>query len=296
MARQALGRGLRALIPDAPADTPGSVREIEVERVSPGPYQARFQLKEDGIEELAASIREHGVLEPVIVRPRGQEYELVAGERRWRAARLAGLRRIPALVRDLDDRQMSEIGLVENLQREDLDAVEEARAYQRLAEEFGLTQDEIARAVGKKRSTVANSLRLLTLGDRILELVRAGVLSAGHAKVLVGVEGEQLRAGIAEAVLEGGLSVRATEELVRERARTAGRGRADRPSGKERARERTTPALAEIAVRFERLLGTRVRIKGRAGKGRIEIEYYSATDLDRLYEVITKGGAAGRGT
>lgn len=279
--RKALGRGLAAIIPQA-AETERSqtaVHEIAVTRISPNPDQPRREFSTEQLEELAASLREHGVLEPVIVRPKGADYELVIGERRWRAAQLAGLEAIPALVRDLEDRQVLEMALVENLQREDLNPMEEAEAFRRLGEEFGLTQEEIAARVGKQRSTVANRMRLLELEESLQSKVRQGRLTAGHARAMLAVPSSEERLELAERVVAEGLSVRAVEELARQVAK--GRPARQRRKSGFRVRE-----LDELQEQMQQKLGTRVRIVRREGGGQIEIEFYSEDDITRIYELI----------
>ncbi|HEY8498691.1 MAG TPA: ParB/RepB/Spo0J family partition protein [Limnochordales bacterium] len=303
MSRQALGRGLRALIPESSLGVGEGLREVPVAEVAPNPFQPRRQFADDNLQELAESIRAHGVLEPVVVRPvEGREpvrYELVVGERRWRAAQLAGLTTLPAVVRSVGDREMLQMALVENLQREDLNPVEEAEAYRRLVEEFGLSQEEVARAVGRKRPTVANAMRLLELEPEILEALRSGRLSAGHGKALLGLPPGPSRVQLARRVMERPLSVRETEELVRRLAQgppdgsqaRAGPGDGARGSGGAGEPRR----WAEVEAALERALGTRVVIREGRRKGRIEIEFYGEEDLVRLVELLgqVEYGASG---
>ncbi len=253
-----MGRGLEALLGPGPAE---EVREIPLAEIEPSPYQARGRLDAGKMEELVASIREHGVLQPVLVRPRGERYELVAGERRWRAAREAGLEKIPALVRTLDDRQALEIGLVENLQREDLNPLEEARAYRRMIEELGYTQEEVARRVGRSRAAVANALRLLSLEEEIRRWIEEGKLTAGHARALLAVRGARRLAlasvRVEEAASGRSLSVREAEALAR----------------KARKQEDWVAALER---ELEDHLGAKTRLRwGRRG-GRLEL-FFSDT-------------------
>lgn len=285
-----LGRGLRALIPEeVETSAEGDVVEIPVGRIEPAPFQARQEFNEEALAELAASIAEHGVMQPVVVRPlAGERYQLIIGERRWRASRQAGLEKIPALVRDVDDLTSSEMMLVENLQREDLNPLEEAHAYKRLTMEFQLTQEEIARRVCKSRPFIANSLRLLQLPGEVQDLLSRGLLSAGHAKVLLGLEGGDKQSALAQQIIARKLSVRDTE---REAQRIQ---QAKAPSitatSVGRSKDLEVEALEE---RLRQLLGTKVRISfGRQG-GKIEIEYYSSDELNRLLELIDptlKGG------
>ncbi|NLG68996.1 MAG: ParB/RepB/Spo0J family partition protein [Firmicutes bacterium] len=295
MSRQALGRGLRALIPESATPRPegGRLREVAIEEVAPNPYQPRRQFADAELQELAASIRAHGVLEPVVVRPVvGREpvrYELVVGERRWRAAQLAGLTSLPAVVRPVGDREMLQMALVENLQREDLNPLEEAEAYRRLMEEFGLSQEDVAQAVGRKRPTVANTLRLLELEPEIREALRAGRLSAGHGKALLTAPPGRARVERAQRVLEAGLSVRETEELARQLAQgreAPGVGRARGGDRRPSASDESERRWSEVEAALERALGTRVVIREGRRKGRIEIEFYGEEELVRLVELL----------
>jgi ParB family chromosome partitioning protein len=279
VARKGLGRGLEALIPPGEASE-GQVVNLEISRIDPNPWQPRRRVDQAALEELAASIREHGVVQPIVVcRTEGGRYRLVAGERRWRACQLLGWDTIPAIVRELSDRESTEMALVENLQREDLNPLEEASAYRMLQEEFGLTQEEIARRVGKSRAVVTNTLRLLQLPARVQQLMSEGWLSAGHGRALLAVEDSEDLVRLAEEVAGKGLSVRETEELVRS-------GRRQRASGARRTREQE-PEWAQAAQDLSERLGTRVRIRSnREGKGRIEIEFYGPEDLDRLLAIL----------
>lgn len=282
MSRKALGRGLKALIPEAEGEQ-GEVRPIPIELIDRNEEQPRKHFDEEQLEELRESIATHGVLEPIIVRPVEGRYQVVVGERRWRAARLAGLKTVPAVVRQLTDKETMEIALVENLQREDLNPLEEADAYRRLMAEFGLTQEEVAARVGKKRSTVANRLRLLDLEEEIRLEVEAGRLSAGHAKVLLGVPDRAMRLELARRVVEEGLSVRALEEAVVEsERRTVARVETPRRSSR-----RVDPLVQDLEERLQQALGTKVRVVHRGDRGRIEIDYYSEDEMERLIEVLT---------
>lgn len=268
--RKALGRGLEALIPGASAVSPGfspsSIVQIALDRVRPNRFQPRQHFAEAELEELAQSIRQQGLLQPVVVRPVDGGYELVAGERRFRAAQRAGLAEIPAVVREVDDRAALELALVENLQRTDLDPIEEARAYERLRTEFGLTQEEIAARVGKHRSTIANTVRLLRLPEEIQREIAAGRLTAGHARALLAVDSPEEQRRLAREFLQQGVSVRDAE-------------RRSQP-----ARRRTLePDWRAVEDRLRRLLDTNVRlVPRRNGSGKLEIEYYSIDQLNRL--------------
>ncbi|MBI3750275.1 MAG: ParB/RepB/Spo0J family partition protein [Chloroflexi bacterium] len=272
-----LGRGLAALIPQRPATTAGAT-EIALDRISENPRQPRQRLADDALATLAASIREHGVIQPILVTETLDGYRLVAGERRVRAARMAGLERIPAVVRQLADREQLELALVENLQREDLDPMEAARAYRQLIDEFAFSQEDLASRVGRARSTVANTLRLLDLHPAVQAAVAAGQVSEGHARALGGLLTEA-QPRVLDLVTEGDLSVRQAEELVRRlrEPRQAIAAEADPAQARD-------PDLDRVEEDLRRALGTKVRLaKSRRG-GRIVIEYYSDEELSRLYD------------
>jgi ParB family chromosome partitioning protein len=274
--KPALGRGLSALLPgrdEVPRGT--SPREVEIERIDPGRLQPRRRFAVETLSELAASIRELGVLQPLVVVARGDRYEIVAGERRFRAAALAGLARVPVLVREVgSDRELLELALVENLQREDLNPIEAAEAYGRLREEFGLTQERIAERVGKERATVANSLRLLKLPAPVKEMVREGALSAGHARALAALSSADDQQRLADEVVRRGLSVREAERRV------AAFG-APPAAKSERRRD---PFTRDAEEKLSRRLSTRVRIVRRRRGGRIEISFGSEEELIGLFE------------
>jgi ParB family transcriptional regulator, chromosome partitioning protein len=299
--RQALGRGLAALIPGAPAPpAPGliarrasdppreGVRTIAVEEIHPSPGQPRTQFHDARLDELAASIRTQGIIQPLIVRARSGQgenagYELIAGERRWRAAQRAGLHEVPAVVRDVAPTQAFEMALVENLQREDLNPLEEATAYQRLVEEFGYTQEQLSDRVGKDRSTVANALRLLRLPESVRALVAEGRLSMGHARALLGLEAAAAMEKLARRVVSAELSVRKVEELVRKARQEQEQGRTAAPATPS-ARQPSTSAR-DLALRLTRALGTRVEVvEVGQERGQIAIHYHSLDQLDALLE------------
>ncbi|MDR5708934.1 MAG: ParB/RepB/Spo0J family partition protein [Armatimonadota bacterium] len=281
--RRGLGRGLGALIPGAGGVARGEpVELLPVERIRPSSVQPRQEILPESLEELVASIRAHGVLQPVLVRPVGGEYELVAGERRWRAAILAGLERIPALVRPLSDAQALQVALVENLQREDLNPVERARAFQRLISEFGLTQQQVAEAVGLSQPTVANALRLLALPEPILRSLEEGRLREAHGRLLLSVEDPLLRERLWRAALEQGLSVRALQERITRENR-----KRPRPQSSTRADPDVEAVLEALRVRLQ----TQVRVRRGRRKGVLEIEFYSEEDLARLCDLLLGGPA-----
>ena len=278
-----LGKGLNAIIGadivSEVIDRPRGI-EIPVDRLSPNPFQPRRSFSDEGLGQLAESIRQHGVLQPVIVRPSGDGYQLIAGERRWRAAQIAGLQRIPAVVRELDDPGMVQVALIENLQREDLNPIEEALAYLKLMDEFDMTQEQLSSTMGRSRPAIANAVRLLNLPAEILRAVEERRLSEGHARCLLAIpdQGDQLKA--AAEIIGNGLNVRQAEELVKGITRNVSR---------ETTRKRTSeedPDAVRLTQRLGERLGTRVKLAGSVSKGRLQIEYYSAEDLDRILEII----------
>lgn len=236
------------------------------------------------------SVRVHGVLQPVVVRSKGDgEYELVAGERRLRAAKAAGLSRIPAVVRELTNVQSIEVALVENIQREDINAIDAAFAYKRLAEEFGRTQEDIAFELGKSRSTIANTMRLVSLPEDVRECLRAGRISEGHARAILSLEGARDQSELCSRALAAGLSVRETERLARQWARTAGGAGTGGSVSRETILDRQDPNIMEIEAELRRILGTKVSVIKNKDRGRIEIEFYSDDDLERLFSVLAGG-------
>jgi len=286
MQKKGLGRGLSALIPVAaePRTEPkqeNSQFEVAVERIVPSPLQPRRAFDETKIEELASSIRNQGIIQPLVVRPNGDQFELIAGERRWRAAMKAGLSRVPVVVRNATDHEALQLALVENLQREDLNAIEEANGYRRLQEEFHWSQEEMAAKVGKSRPAIANAMRLLALPAVVQQEVTVGNLPAGQARSLLGLHTEPLIVSACREVIAKGLSTRETEKMVRNLL-----------FGRRRRRlvPLIDPDLKFVVEELQRLLGTRVRLlpKARSAKGKIEIEYYSQADLGRIFETITK--------
>ncbi len=277
---QGLGRGLAALIPQrAPSAVPGTI-EIALDHIRANPRQPRLRIDDAALETLAASIRAHGVIQPILVAETIDGYQLVAGQRRVRAARMAGLERIPAVVRQLADRDQLELALVENLQREDLDPIEAARAYRQLIEEFGFTQEDLASRVGRARSTVTNTLRLLELHESVQAAIMEGTISEGHARAIGGMATE-LQPAVLTTVVDQGLSVRQAEELVR-------RLREPRPAP-ERPVRTLDPELERVEEDLRQALGTKVRLARSRRGGRIVIEYYSDEELGRLYERLTGG-------
>ncbi|MBM3470464.1 MAG: ParB/RepB/Spo0J family partition protein [Armatimonadetes bacterium] len=284
--RRALGRGLGALIPGAGPEAPSGAIELPIDRIRPNRMQPRTGFDEESLAEMGASIREHGVLQPVLVRPMPDGYELVAGERRWRAAAAAGLRTVPALVRHLDDRGALEAALVENLQRENLNPMERATAYRRLQDEFHLTQEAVARRVGRSQPSVANTLRLLTLPAEVQASLTAGRITEGHARALLAIEDPRRLLAVWKEVEAKGLSVRETESRARPRAISRGiPARARRDAGE----------INIIQQRLQDALGTQVRLRlRRNGSGEIRITFYTPADLERLLDALTRQGGKPR--
>lgn len=278
--RPALGRGLAALIPGASGSAPsgmgsGGVRSVAIEKIEVNSTQPRKQFDEDQLEDLAASIREHGVLQPVVLRQQGDHYEIVAGERRWRAAGKAGLYEIPAIIKDLTDEDALAVALVENIQRQDLDPLEEAEAFHRLATDHGFSHEEISKSVGKSRSAITNSLRLLQLPPSLLGHLTTGKLTAGHARALMSIKDDAAINQVANEIISRKLSVRDAEQRARLHQQR---------SLKSKSATRRSPAELALEERLQRGLGTKVRLHHRGGQGRLEISFQSLEHLDDLTE------------
>jgi ParB family chromosome partitioning protein len=278
--RPALGKGLSALIPDAPEPPRAGVLEVDIDLLAPNNLQPRVQMDDARLQELADSIKANGIIQPILVRRTGTTYRIIAGERRWRAAQRAGLHKVPVVVRDVSDgKELLELALIENIQRENLNAVDEALAYRRLADEFGLTQDQIAAAVGKDRSSVANFMRLLKLPDEVRADLASGALSMGHARALLALTDAPAQRHAAREVISRGLSVRDTEVLIKK----LGDPTKDRGPAEPKADVHTR--AAEDRMRFA--LGARVKIIRRKGGGVIQIDFGSENELNRIYELLT---------
>jgi ParB family chromosome partitioning protein len=292
--RSGLGRGLSALIPaDAKTTTSSILREIPVSSIESNPFQPRGRFDEDSLSSLTESIRALGVLQPVLVRSTGADtYQLIAGERRWRAARRAGLQSIPALVKDLEDQASLEQALVENLHRQDLNPLEEAAAYQQLIEDFHLTQEDVAHRVGKSRVTVTNTLRLLGLPPSVQRMLADGQLTAGHARALLGTPDRAFQESLARKTVSESLTVRAVEEAVRIRNTPA-----EGPAGAEVARRVRSrlpaPGFAELEELLANLLQTRVKVEMSSGMGRLRIDFADLEDLERIYRLMISGAPSG---
>lgn len=284
--RRALGKGLESLLPSKQAVTSeesGHPREIPVELISPSRFQTRMRFDEVELNELAQSISATGVVQPVIVRQSGDKYELIAGERRWRASRIAGKATIPAVIRQVSDEQAMEMTIVENLQRTDLNPMEQARAYDRLAREFKLTQEQMAQKTGKDRTSVANFMRLLKLPVEVQHYVEAGELSFGHARTLLALESTAQMEAAARKVMALSMSVRQTESFVK------GLLDPERKLGKiEAVADSVDPNVREAEIALQRALGLKVKIEDKNGRGRVTIEYGRLAEFDTLYEMLTK--------
>ena len=295
-----LGKGLGALIPPGAAESSaasaGGLQEIPVASIRPNPYQPRGNFDEETLGALADSIREVGILQPVLVRPAEDGFELIAGERRWRAARRVGLQTVPALVRETDDNTALEEALVENLQREALNPLEEAAAYQQLIEDFSLTHDQVASHVGKSRASISNMLRLLQLPPAIQKLVHDGRLDMGHARALLGTPDRAFQEQLAKRAVDEGLSVRAVEDAIREHESRPGNGEqgaATAPSGARPTRSALRPpGLLELEELLGDHLDTRVRISMGSARGKVVVEFSTLEDLERIYRLMTEGSAA----
>jgi ParB family chromosome partitioning protein len=281
VSKRGLGRGLSALIPGASQESGelDSINELPLEFISPNPDQPRTDLDDEAIRELAESIRRVGLLQPIIVRPLGDQYQIIAGERRWRAARLAGLEKVPVRVISATSAESLGLALIENLQREDLNAIEEARGYRRLLDEYQMTQAELADKVSKSRSAITNSMRLLDLPEEVQELVYQGRLTAGHARAILAIPDEASRTKLAQKAIDEGLSVREVENLAR--LYLAGQGdREPRPPAPR--------SFKIVARKLRKMLGTGVRVRMTKTKGRIEIDFHGEDDLERIYRILTE--------
>ena len=291
VAKKGLGRGLDSMIPDpgkkvaattkketVSVEKTGAEVMINISEIEPNREQPRKNFDEDALAELAESIKLYGVIQPLLLKKRDNYYEIVAGERRWRASRLAGLKEVPAIVRDYTEKEIMEISLIENIQREDLNPIEEALAYQRLITEFDLKQDEVAERVSKSRTAVTNSMRLLKLDERVQKMVIDGMLSSGHARTLISIEDKELQYNTAMKIFDEKLSVRETEKLVKKLL-------TEKPEIKKI--ENNPVIYRGLEEQMKNIIGSKVAIRSKAnGKGKIEIEYYSTDDLERIMELF----------
>jgi len=274
-----LGKGLGALIQDIDRDETVNVQEVELSKIFPNPHQPRKIFDEEKLEELAASIRQHGIIQPITVQRSGEGYEIVAGERRWRAARLAGLATMPIHVRDVDDSEMLELALIENLQRDDLSPMEEAYAYKALIEELSYTQEVLGKRLGKSRPHIANTLRLLALPQYVQDALDKKSISAGHARALLMAGDKELLQEVFKLIIDKGLSVRETEKLC-----CVSQEQDEKANG--RAKKTNTVFEKDVMVRLQEFLGTGIRISRTEKKGVVELDFYSEEDLTRLCDLI----------
>jgi ParB family chromosome partitioning protein len=284
MARKALGRGLSSLLREVEEKPAAGLDQIPLDSIDPNPFQPRHTFPEGSLKELAESIRSSGVVQPVLLRHAPGSpgrYHLIAGERRWRAARLAGLREVPAIIREINDQDGLELALTENLLREDLNPLEVAHAYESLQQKFGLNHAQIADKLGLNRTTVTNTLRLLRLPQSVQEMISKGELSPGHARALVSAESPAVQARLARLIVERGLSVRQVEQMLAKRSSKAEPEESAEPAPFD-------PNTRAAVLELERTLGTRVKIVGNAKRGKIEISYFSGEDLNRIYELIIR--------
>jgi ParB family transcriptional regulator, chromosome partitioning protein len=289
MARQPLGRGLSALLgEETVTTTEAASHEIDIDLIEPNPEQPRTRFSEGQLEELAASIRANGIVQPIVVRKFGRGYQIVAGERRWRAAQRAELRRVPAVVKEVSDEKLLELALVENIQRQELNPIEEAKAYRKLIDNIGLTQESVAEQVGKERSVVTTALRLLRLPAEIQRLIEEGGLSAGHGRALLMIDDPKAQRTVAGWATENAWSVRETEKAAKRAA--SGRGSAVSKTGPADVPRAADANVKAAESKLKRTLNTNVKItEGKKGTGgKIEIEYYSMDDLDRIFHLLIK--------
>lgn len=286
--RPALGKGLSALIPDAPAATRSGPLEVDTDLLQPNEQQPRLQMDDARLDELAASIKANGIIQPILVRRASDGYRIIAGERRWRAAQKAGLLKVPVIVRDVQEgQQLLELALIENLQRENLNPLDEAVAFQRLTDEFRLTQEQVAAAVGKDRSSVANSMRLLKLPEEVRADLSSGAISMGHARAILGLGDAAAQRHAAREVIGRGLSVRDTEALVKKLSKnSADVGQGPEKTAQSEPQSDIHTRAAEDKMRFA--LGAKVRIVRRGARGVVEIEFASEGELNRIYEHIVR--------
>jgi ParB family chromosome partitioning protein len=277
--KRGLGKGLGALIPENEEKVQNAIIEIKITDVEPNDKQPRKAFDDEALTDLSESIKEHGVVQPIIVRKLGNSYQIIAGERRWRASRLAGKKTIPAIVKECSNLEVMELALIENLQREDLNSIEEALAYKSLIEEYNMTQEEISRQIGKSRPTIANSLRLLQLPRQIKNMIAEGKITQGHARALLVIEGEKKQLEMAERIINQQLNVRQIEKLAKETKR---KDKTIIPSDKYQIE------IMQLEERLKTVLGTKVTIHHKNDKGKIEIDYYSNEELDRILDILEK--------
>lgn len=274
-----LGKGLGALIPEETSSEKNGQVMIAVSSIYSNSKQPRQYFDNEKISELAESIKQHGVIQPIIVNKEEDKYIIIAGERRWRAAKLIGLKEIPSIVMNLSDKDILEISLIENIQRQDLNAIEEAKAYKRLLTEFKIVQEELSDRIGKSRTAISNTLRLLNLDEKVQNFIIEGILSEGHGRAILGLNNKELQYEVAQKIIDNKLSVRETERIVKNINE-------DKPEEKKEIISNTNPFYKDIKNRLQNYFGTKVVISNKKNKGKIEIEYYSEEDLQRILEII----------
>ncbi len=280
MNKKALGKGLGALILSANEETgSGGVVELKINEIEPNAGQPRKRFDDQKLIQLSDSIKEHGIVQPIIVRREDNIYKIVAGERRWRAARLAGLSSVPVIIKDVSNRQVMEMALIENIQREDLNPIEEAEAYEKLLNEYNMTQEELSKSIGKNRSTIANIIRLLALSDKVKESLIDGEISNGHARALLSIEEKEIQEKVCKEIIEKSLNVRETENLVK---------KIQTNSNEVKRVKNDDENIIKIEDDLKKILGTKVKLYNKNKKGKIMIEYYSNDELERLLEIFKK--------
>lgn len=278
----ALGKGLGALIPDddlleSENSNSEAILKIDINLIKANEDQPRKYFDEQKIYELSQSIKDHGIIQPLILKKSGERYVIIAGERRWRAAKLAGINEVPAILMDLSNRDVMEISLIENIQRQDLNPIEEAKAFYKLIKEFKLTHEELSLRIGKSRAAITNTMRLMNLDERVQQYIIEGIISEGHGRVILSIEDKDIQYNIAQKVIDEGLSVRALEKLIKSLQN-------EEKSKKEK--EQANPYYKDITEKLEGLFGTKVIINSKKNKGKIEIEYYSEDDLQRIIDIM----------
>ena len=278
MEKRGLGKGLGALFLSAETDNDSGVRELRINEVEPNSEQPRKHFNDEKLEQLAESIKIHGIVQPLIVKRDANTYKIVVGERRWRAARLAGLSTVPVIIKELSSKQVMEIALIENIQREDLNPIEEAEAFEKLISEFEMTQDDVAKTVGKSRPAISNAIRLLTLQEKLKNYVINGEITSGHARALLAIEDKELQNKAADEIINKGINVRETEELVKRLLKKKEKAKHKKPNAE----------YISLEEKFREIFGTRVKIQNSNKKGKIVIEYYSVDELDRITDLISK--------
>ena len=286
MARSKLGRGLDSLFDDSaplPQEEGDSVTSIKITLIDPNKNQPRRSFDKEKLAALAQSVKEHGVIQPIVLTKNGDRYKIVAGERRWRAAKKAGLKEIPAVIREYTEQEIAQIALIENLQRENLNPIEEALGYQTLINKYDMTQEAVSTTLGKSRSAIANSIRLLSLDEGVQSRLISGEISSGHARALLSIDDPEIRTAVLLSITEKGLNVRQTEAL----AKQLSKGRAKKP---KLINDETKAALESVENSLAEYLGTKVRLIHSPKRGKIEIEYYGNEDLERILDLINKGG------